>query len=82
MDCGLKEHLNIIELMIKEYMNKKLINILACPLCKGDLDLSTEEEDGENIIRGTLRCMGCNENYPIQDSLPNLIPPKLRYHSE
>ena len=54
------------------------MDILVCPLCKGELALSvTKEEDGE-IIEGTLRCDACGESYPIEETIPNLLPPELR----
>ena len=60
-------------------MKKELIDILACPVCKGDLELEIEEEDenGE-VVRGTLYCRNCDERYPIEDGIPNLLPPELR----
>ena len=59
-------------------MKKDLMDILACPLCKGPLALAVEEEDEVEVVRGTLRCEGCQESYPIEDSIPNLLPPNLR----
>jgi len=60
-------------------MKKELMDILACPICKGDLELNIEEEDenGE-VVRGTLYCRNCDERYPIEDGIPNLLPPDLR----
>ena len=59
-------------------MKRELMDILACPLCKGSLTLSaTKEEEGE-IVEGSLRCDSCGETYPIQDTIPNLLPPELR----
>ena len=59
-------------------MKRELMDILACPLCKGSLTLSvTKEEEGE-IVEGSLRCESCGETYPIQDTIPNLLPPELR----
>ena len=54
------------------------MSILACPLCKGTLALTVEEEDREEVIKGTLSCTQCNERYPIEDAIPNLLPPDLR----
>ena len=59
-------------------MKRELMDILACPVCKGELDLTTTKEDGEEIVEGTLTCKACNEVYPIQDTIPNLLPPSLR----
>ena len=59
-------------------MKKDLMDILACPLCKSPLELKVDEEDGNEVIKGSLYCGKCNESYPIEDSIPNLLPPQLR----
>ena len=59
-------------------MKKDLMQILACPVCKGDLELQIESEDGDDVVTGTLKCAACNESYPIEDSIANLLPPDLR----
>ncbi len=59
-------------------MKRDLMEILACPLCKGELQLSVTEEDENEIIIGSLFCAQCNETYPIEDAIPNLLPPDLR----
>ena len=59
-------------------MKRDLVDILACPLCKSPLDLRVEVEDAEEVISGSLHCQACNESYPIEDSIPNLLPPDLR----
>ena len=59
-------------------MRKELMDILACPLCKGRLELKVKEEQEEEVITGSLRCDRCKETYPIENSIPNLLPPNLR----
>jgi len=59
-------------------MRKDLMDILACPMCKGSLELTVEEERDDDVVRGSLTCHACNEEYPIEDSIPNLLPPDLR----
>ena len=59
-------------------MKKNLMEILACPVCKGELELKIEAEDGDEIITGSLFCANCDETYPIQDAIPNLLPPQMR----
>jgi uncharacterized protein len=59
-------------------MRKDLMEILACPMCKSELTLTIDEEKNDEVIRGTLLCSKCNERYPIEDSIPNLLPPDLR----
>jgi uncharacterized protein YbaR (Trm112 family) len=57
-------------------MKKELMQILACPVCKGDLELRVDEEEGEEIVKGALYCSNCNHSYPIIDTIPNLLPPE------
>jgi len=59
-------------------MKKELMDILACPVCKGDLQLEVTEEDENEVITGSLFCSKCSERYPITDTIPNLLPPDLR----
>lgn len=59
-------------------MKKQLMDILACPMCKGPLELEVDEEADRDVVTGTLICRACNERYPIIDSIPNLLPPSLR----
>ena len=46
-------------------INKDLLDILACPKCKGGL-LLTEEEDG-------LICNPCRLRYPVRDDIPVML---------
>jgi len=57
-------------------MKKDLMDILACPVCKGDLELSIEEENEKEVVTGTLYCSKCDVRYPIVDTIPNLLPPE------
>ncbi|MCG7850512.1 MAG: methytransferase partner Trm112 [ANME-2 cluster archaeon] len=59
-------------------MKHELMEILCCPMCKGDLVLTVDEEDDNEIISGSLFCKKCDEHYPIEDSIPNMLPPDLR----
>ena len=54
------------------------MEILACPVCKGELELRADVEDGDEVVAGTLLCGACDEAYPIEDTIPNLLPPELR----
>jgi uncharacterized protein YbaR (Trm112 family) len=56
-------------------MKRELVDILACPVCKGGLELDVEAEGGGEVITGYLRCPKCDVSYPIVDSIPNLLPP-------
>ncbi len=46
-------------------LNKELLDILACPKCKGDLEL-TAKEDG-------LICHQCRIVYPIREEIPIML---------
>ena len=56
-------------------MRKKLLDILCCPVCKGDLILKVTEENEIEIMEGGLWCKECRVEYPISDGIPNLLPP-------
>jgi uncharacterized protein YbaR (Trm112 family) len=56
-------------------MKRELMDILACPVCKGELKLTVIEENKKEIVSGSLFCAECNHNYPIEDTIPNLLPP-------
>ena len=59
-------------------MKKDLMDILACPVCKGELELSVEKENKQEIVTGSLYCPRCDVRYPIVDTIPNLLPPDQR----
>ncbi len=59
-------------------MRHDLMEILVCPMCKGDLTLTIDKEEAGEIIEGKLVCAACAETYPIEDGIPNLLPPDLR----
>jgi uncharacterized protein YbaR (Trm112 family) len=46
-------------------LSRELLEILACPKCKGDIKL-TENEDG-------LICEKCKLLYPIRDGIPVML---------
>ena len=54
------------------------MEILVCPMCRGELDLSITEQKGDEIVEGTLTCAQCDEIYPITNTIPNMLPPTLR----
>jgi uncharacterized protein len=55
-----------------------LLEILRCPVCRGTLALEVRTRDGDEIVRGTLRCAKCAVEYPIEDGIPDLLPPDER----
>jgi uncharacterized protein YbaR (Trm112 family) len=59
-------------------MRKDLVDILACPVCKSPLELTIDEEVEQEVVSGKLTCNQCSEDYPIEDRIPNLLPPEMR----
>jgi len=59
-------------------MNEDLLDIICCPLDKSTLDLDVQDRVEGEIITGTLTCTECGETYPIEDGIPNLLPPDMR----
>lgn len=51
------------------------MDILCCPVCKGDLSLRVDQEDEKEILEGNLHCASCSVDYPIHEGIPNLLPP-------
>ena len=56
------------------------MDILVCPVCKGELELTTTNSDADSgdIVEGTLHCPKCTESFPISDGIPDLLPPDQR----
>jgi len=44
---------------------KELLEILACPVCKGDLEYNKEENK--------LICYKCRLKYPIREGIPIML---------
>lgn len=59
-------------------MKADLMQILCCPVCRGELALTSRRTEGEQILDGTLTCSKCRLEYPIEDGIPNLLPPADR----
>lgn len=58
-------------------MRRQLMDILVCPECRSELSLSVAEERDDEIVSGSLKCQSCGETYPIEDTIPNMLPPSL-----
>lgn len=59
-------------------MKMALMAILACPKCKTELDLTVDKEENDEIVEGNLKCKECSEIYPIRNTIPNMLPRRLR----
>jgi uncharacterized protein len=60
-------------------MKLSLMEKLACPMDKHDLELKIFVQDTEdNIIEGLLTCSHCKRHYPIIYGIPILSPDEYR----
>ncbi len=59
-------------------MRPDLLDILRCPVCRGELSMTVGARDGEEIVTGSLACPKCSVRYPIEDGIPDLLPPDER----
>jgi uncharacterized protein len=55
-------------------MKRSLLDILCCPVCKGDLLIEVSSEDQDEIMEGRLTCPECCVEYPITEGIPDLLP--------
>jgi uncharacterized protein YbaR (Trm112 family) len=56
-------------------MKEKLLELLACPRCGGDISLvHTGESAGKEILEGTLSCVKCEREYKIVRGIPRFAP--------
>ena len=46
-------------------LSQDLLDVIACPKCKGDLELSSLED--------WFICHTCNLKYPIRDEIPIML---------
>lgn len=46
-------------------INHKILDILACPLCKTDVKLTSDEKG--------LKCVQCHRVYPIKEDIPIML---------
>jgi uncharacterized protein YbaR (Trm112 family) len=46
-------------------INKELLEILVCPQCKGEIELSPDQQ--------WLSCGHCRLRYPIRDEIPVML---------
>ena len=59
-------------------MRPDLMDLLRCPVCRGELTLKVTEQQKDEIVRGSLTCAHCHVDYPIEDGIPDLLPPDER----
>ncbi len=60
-------------------MNKKMMDILACPIDKhSPLEIFESNSKDDVVIEGALYCTDCSRFYPIIEEIPIMLPDELR----
>jgi len=60
-------------------MNKKMMDILACPIDKHfPLEIFEIKTKEDLVVEGSLYCTDCSRFYPIIEEIPILLPDELR----
>ena len=55
-------------------MKEKLLDLLACPVCGGDILLAyASKYDGKEIIDGVLTCQKCDREYKVVRGVPRFV---------
>ena len=64
-------------------MQRKLLDILACPIDKHyPLELLEFASRDQIVVDGVLICSECNRYYPVIDEIPVMLPDNLRNMKE
>ncbi len=60
-------------------MNRKMMEILACPIDKHfPLDIFEISTKNDIVSEGAIFCSKCSRFYPIIDEIPIMLPDELR----
>jgi uncharacterized protein YbaR (Trm112 family) len=60
-------------------MNKKMLEILACPIDKHfPLEIFESESEDQIVLEGAIYCTKCSRFYPIIEEIPIMLPDELR----
>lgn len=60
-------------------MNKKMLEILACPIDKHfPLEIFESDSKEQVILEGAMYCTKCSRFYPIIEEIPIMLPDELR----
>lgn len=58
-------HVSDLEKELFMPIKKELLDILACPACRGEIVHDTAKD--------TLNCTSCHRRYPIKDDIPVML---------
>lgn len=53
-------------------MRGRLLELICCPVCRGELTLNASVERAEHVMEGELAC-GCGRRYPVSGGVPRLL---------
>lgn len=56
-------------------LDEKLLEILACPKCKGDLEYTPDPAAND---KGELVCKTCRLVYGVENDIPNMLIDQAR----
>ena len=60
-------------------MRRELVDQLVCPVTRDPLKLEvTREDEHGDVVEGALISERINFRYPIEDGIPNLLPPDMQ----
>ena len=60
-------------------MKKKLLDILACPMCKNHpLELLEIKSKDDEVQEGAIYCTSCKRYFLIIEEIPVMLPDELR----
>jgi len=60
-------------------MNKKMMEILACPMDKHfPLEIFESNSKEDVVLEGAIYCTKCSRFYPIIEEIPIMLPDELR----
>ena len=60
-------------------MNKKMLEILVCPIDKHfPLEIFESDSREEVVLEGAIYCTKCSRFYPIIEEIPIMLPDDLR----
>ena len=60
-------------------MNKKMMEMLACPIDKHfPLEIFESDSREEVVVEGAIYCTKCSRFYPIIEEIPIMLPDELR----
>ena len=60
-------------------MNRKMLEVLACPIDKHfPLEIFESDSNDQIILEGAMYCAKCSRFYPIIEEIPIMLPDELR----